>query len=511
MKKYALLSVSDKRGICEFASKLHENGYEILSTGGTARKILEHGIPVTKVSNHTGHPEVMNGRVKTLHPKIHGGILGLRDIHQEEANSHNIPWIDIVVVNLYPFKKTIADPDVSTEKAIEQIDIGGPSMLRSAAKNFKHVSVVCDPSDYDSVLQNLDNINYRQSLALKAFQHTADYDAMIANWMSKRFAAEFEFSEKMFLPLTLSQVCRYGENPHQKAAFYRDDSSPSLSEIEQHQGKKLSFNNLGDLDAALRMALSFEEPVCIIVKHMNPCGAAVHADGPAAAFQLALSADPISSYGGIIAFNRPLTGDDVRTIRMSKTFFEIIAAPGFDDLALERLKPKEKIRVLEFPQSWVNQARTGFDARRVMGGWLLQDWDDGAFSEWEVVSSNKPSEEQLACAKYAWRISQAVKSNAIVLAKTIAGGHVLNGVGAGQMSRLDSVDLAMKKATRPVENSVLASDAFFPFPDGVVAAMEKGVKVFVQPGGSVRDDKVIAAVEENGGVMIFTRRRHFRH
>ena len=511
---FALLSVSNKTGIVEFAKQLQLQGYGILSTGGTAKVLLASGIKVTKVSDYTGHPEVMNGRVKTLHPKIHGGILGRRSIHAEEAAQHTIDWVDIVVCNLYPFAQTISNPQVTTELALEQIDIGGPTMIRAAAKNHEDVLVLCDPSDYEEALQHKDKVDFRRRMAVKAFEHTASYDATIANWMSQRLLGkQTDFPANLTLNLQREQSLRYGENPHQQAAFYTEPGTtgPSLGQMKKYQGKELSFNNLADLDGALRAVLSFDTCACIIVKHMNPCGAAVHQNGPAAAFELALSSDPVSSFGGIIAFNRTLEADDVRAIRRARTFFEIIAAPGFSREALELLAPKSKIRVLEYPQSWLSSQAKFFDARRVMGGWLLQDWDKGELVEWKNASTQSPTDEQNACLQFAWKICQCVKSNAIVLAKAVDGGFVLNGVGAGQMSRLDSVQLAISKSTRPLAGSVLASDAFFPFDDGVKAALTAGVSCFIQPGGSIRDDQVIATVNEHNGTMVLSGRRHFRH
>ena len=516
-KPFALLSVSDKTNIEQLGAALVDAGYVLLSTGGTARALRAAGLDVTAVEDCTGHPEIMNGRVKTLHPKIHGGILGLRDVHAGEAAAHQIPWIDVVVVNLYPFEATTANPDVSLAEAVEQIDIGGPTMIRSAAKNHRHVAVVTSPDDYDEVIAALRSdgevgLELRTQLAIRAFQHTATYDGVIAAWLSQQHPTDDKPRETV-IPLRHQQTLRYGENPHQDAVFYATpgEGGRSLARIKQLQGKKLSFNNLTDLDGCLRAVYEFSQPACVVVKHMNPCGAAVHVDGPGAAFQLALSGDPVSAYGGIVAFNRPLTAEDVRCIRRARTFFEVIAAPGFDEEAKTLLQARAKIRVMALPEDWATQRPSGTDARRVQGGWLLQSWDVGEAVSWEVASKNHPDEAQQQTLDFAWRICRSVKSNAIVLARSVDGGHCLNGVGAGQMSRVDSVRLAISKATREVAGSVLASDAFFPFPDGVELALENGITAFVQPGGSIRDEAVVGCVDAASACMVMTGARHFRH
>jgi phosphoribosylaminoimidazolecarboxamide formyltransferase/IMP cyclohydrolase len=512
----ALLSVSDKTGIVELGRGLAAAGYTILSTGGTGKALKDAGVEVTKVSDHTGHPEVMNGRVKTLHPKVHGGILGLRDVHAEEAQAHGIPWIDLVVVNLYPFEATISKPGVSMAQAVEQIDIGGPTMVRAAAKNHAHVAIVTDPSDYPGLLSEIQaggvSQETRQRLALKAFRHTAAYDGVISAWLGDKL--DPSLPEEGAIPLRLMENLRYGENPHQSAAFYQEPGPPgsrSLAEVTQIQGKALSFNNLADLDATLRAVFHFEAPACVVTKHMNPCGAAVHPDGPEAAFLLALSADPISAYGGIICFNRPVGADVIRAIRKSRTFFEVISAPGFTPEARELLAVREKLRVMELPSDWASRVPRGRDGRRVQGGWLVQDWDLGKEITWDVPTEREPSKDEAGCMRFAWAIVQHVKSNAIVLARAEDGGFVLNGVGAGQMSRLDSVRIALSKATRPVEGAVLASDAFFPFPDAVEEACKAGIRAIIQPGGSIRDDAVVAAVDGAEATMVRTGARHFRH
>jgi phosphoribosylaminoimidazolecarboxamide formyltransferase/IMP cyclohydrolase len=515
MSPKALLSVSDKTGIVDLARGLTGLGYSILSTGGTAAKLTEAGIAVTKVSDHTGHPEIMNGRVKTLHPMIHGGILGRRDAHAGEAAEQGIDWIDVVVCNLYPFEQTIARGDVSASEVIEQIDIGGPSMVRSAAKNHKDVIILTDPKDYSRTLTAMEegaiDEDARLRLAWKAFRHTANYDAIISGWFGRHLGEDFPGEGG--IPIRQMEHLRYGENPHQQATFYAEPGlgGRALSRVKQLQGKALSFNNLADLDATLRAVFHFEEPACVVTKHMNPCGAATHQDGSEAAFLLALSADPVSAYGGIVCFNRPVDGATARSMRKSRTFFEVVAAPGFTDEARELLAVKEKLRVMELPTDWADCRPDGTDARRVQGGWLLQDWDLGAPIAWEVPSGRKPTEAEEGALRFAWGVVQHVKSNAIVLARAEDGGYVLNGVGAGQMSRVDSVRIAISKATRPVEGSVLASDAFFPFPDGVEVALSAGVEAIIQPGGSIRDDKVVAAADGKSATMVFTGARHFRH
>jgi len=514
-KPLALLSVSDKSGIVDFGKGLVALGYEILSTGGTARALAKGGVPVTKVSAHTGAPEVFDGRVKTLHPTIHGGILGRRAQDETEAAANGIRWIDVVACNLYPFEATISDPGVSLAEAVEQIDIGGPCMVRAAAKNHAHVGVVCDPSDYDRVINALSNGGLdaptRGQLAVKAFRHTAAYDGLISTWLAARYDAGAP--QEGGLPIRKVQDLRYGENPHQTAGFYAEPGATgrSLARLSQHQGKHLSYNNLADLDAALRAVFEFVQPACVVVKHANPCGAAVHVDGPAKAWELALSGDPVSAFGSIVAFNRPLEADDVRAIRRSKVFMEILAAPGFSAEALALLEVRKNLRVMELPTDWADARPSGQDVKRVQGGFLIQDWDLGKETVWTTATETGPDAEQLRALRFAWAIGRNVKSNAIVLARALEGGVVLNGVGAGQMSRVDSVKLAISKATRPVPGSVLSSDAFFPFPDGVKIAVDAGVAAVVQPGGSVKDDIVTAAVQEGGAVMMHTGVRHFRH
>ncbi len=513
-QRYALISVSDKSNVAEIGRSLAASGHTILSTGGTARALRDAGIEVVDVAAFTGAPEIMNGRVKTLHPRVHGGILGDRQRHADEAASHDIPWIDAVVCNLYPFEeRTKGGADLAT--AIETIDIGGPTMVRAAAKNHAHVLVIVDPGDYARVGAALTSggvdAALRTELALKAFRHTARYDGVIADWLARQAEAP-ALPQEASIPLRLVQSLRYGENPHQAAAFYADadTSGRSLARATQHQGKALSFNNLADLDGALRVAFEFSEPAAAVIKHMNPCGCATAPD-LASAFERALAGDPVSAYGGILAFNRTVDGDTVRAIRRSRTFFEVISAPGFTDEARELLAPRTKLRVLELPSDWAATRPPGMDARRVQGGWLLQDWDLGRETEWTVAGARQPDDDELRALRFAWAACRNVKSNAIVLARALPDGAALNGVGAGQMSRVDAVHLAVKKATAEVAGSVLASDAFFPFPDGVEVAAAAGVSAIVQPGGSIRDEAVIAAADAAGVAMVFTGARHFRH
>lgn len=512
MSRLALLSVSDKTGIVALGQALLAQGFEILSTGGTAKALIAGGVQVTKVSEYTGAPEIFGGRVKTLHPKIHGGILGRRGQDEQEAADNDVRWIEVVACNLYPFEKTVSG-GASLPEAVEQIDIGGPSMVRSAAKNHAHVAVVVDPSDYAKLAEGVSELSPtdRQHLAVKAFRHTAAYDGLISTWLAEQVAAPD--ATELALPMRRVQGLRYGENPHQSAVFYAEPNARgrSLARIEQLQGKELSFNNLADLDATLRAAFEFDDPTCVVVKHMNACGVGVHPSDLSAAFQLALSGDPVSAFGGILAFNRPLTVDDVKAVRQSRVFFEVLAAPGFDEEGLALLAKRTKLRVMKLPEDWASSTPAGVDARRVQGGWLLQDWDVGAQVGWTVATSKQPTAEQIRELNFAWKVARNVKSNAIVLARAEGEGLVLNGTGAGQMSRVDSVHLAIRKATRPTQGSVLASDAFFPFADGIQAAVEAGVTAIIQPGGSIRDEEVVAAAEEAGVVMVMTGSRHFRH
>ncbi len=512
--RFALLSVSDKTGIEQFGQALVDAGYTILSTGGTAKALTGAGVPVTKVSDHTGSPEIMNGRVKTLHPRIHGGILGDRDKHADQAAELSIPWIEIVAVNLYPFEQ-VTSRGAELAEAVETIDIGGPTMVRAAAKNHKHVAVVVDPSDYERVAAAAASgqigSDLRQALAVKAFQHTARYDSVISDWLARNVGGE-AFPAEAAIGLKKMQPLRYGENPHQNAAFYSDVqvSGRSLARAIQHQGKQLSFNNLGDLDGALRAVFEHDRPACAIIKHMNAAGAATAETLPDA-FVMALKGDPVSAFGGIVVFNRQVDGETVKAVRKSKTFFEVLAAPGFTPDALEKLAPRKNMRVLELPEDWAESVPPGRDCRRVQGGWLVQDWDMGAAFEWNVASERAPTADEERALRFAWKSARNTKSNAIVLARANADGESLNGVGAGQMSRVDSVKVAISKATAEVPGSVLASDAFFPFPDGIQVALDAGVTAFIQPGGSIRDEVVLKTVNDAGATMVFTGHRHFRH
>ncbi len=517
MPRLALLSVSDKKGLVPFAQGLVERGFTLLSTGGTAKALLAAGLPVTKVSEHTGAPEIFDGRVKTLHPKIHGGILGRRGPDDAVAAEQGIGFIDVVAVNLYPFEATVAG-GASLPEAIEQIDIGGPAMVRAAAKNHASVYVVVDPADYDSVLAVLSATGdtaeapgVRGRLAVKAYRHTATYDAVVSTWLAARLDPQGEPAE-LAIPIRRVQAMRYGENPHQSAAFYATpgEGGRSLARATQLQGKELSFNNLADLDATLRIVFEFDEPAVVIVKHMNPCGSAVHPDGVVKAYALALSADPVSAYGGILAFNRAMGAAEAQAVIDSKVFYEVIAAPGVDDAARALLAAKKNLRVMELPADWAASRPAGQDARRVQGGWLLQDWDIGHETAW-TDALRPPTADEARALRFAWAICRNVKSNAIVLATIADGGIVQNGVGAGQMSRVDSCKLAVSKALRPTAGSVLASDAFFPFADGVEVAVAAGITAIVQPGGSIRDEEVLATARTAGMAMSMTGARHFRH
>jgi len=518
MKKVerALVSVSNKEGIAEFARELQGMGVEILSTGGTARLLREAGIRVKLVSEVTGFPEILEGRVKTLHPMIHGGLLGKRsdERHLQEMAAHGIRPIDIVVVNLYPFEETVSRAGVSLEEAIENIDIGGPSMLRSAAKNFEDVVVVVDPADYGLVLTELKegdrrvSANTRATLARKAFQYTARYDAAISSYLS-RVAAEDGDKFPRLLTLSFEKVhdLRYGENPHQKAAFYRQALVPvsSLAAARKLHGKELSFNNLLDLEAALSMVREFERPAAAIIKHTNPCGVAV-AETLVEAYRKARECDPVSAFGGIVATNRVL--DAATAGEIASTFMEAVIAPGFAEDGLSVLTRKKDLRLMECALQ-EGQVRSEFDLKRISGGLLVQDKDTALLGEagMKVVSKRQPTPAEIEALGFAWRVAKHVKSNAIVF--TTADRTV--GIGAGQMSRVDSVKIAAMKAGSSLRGTVVASDAFFPFRDGVDAAAEAGATAVIQPGGSVRDEEVIEAADEHGMAMVFTGMRHFRH
>ena len=515
----ALVSVSDKAGIVDFARALHELGVELLSTGGTANRLREAGVPVIEVSSYTGFPEMMDGRVKTLHPRIHGGLLARRDTDSETMREHGIAGIDLLVVNLYPFEQTVANPDCDLETAIENIDIGGPAMLRAAAKNHAWVTVVVDAGDYETVLEELRasgsvSAATRFRLAAKAFEHTARYDGAIASYLGARDGTESPpalFPRTLNLQYEKSQEMRYGENPHQSAAFYVEHAGveASVATARQLQGKALSYNNVADTDAALECVKSFEEPACVIVKHANPCGVAV-GDNIHDAYDRAFRTDPTSAFGGIIAVNRPLDAATAAAI-LERQFVEVIVAPRIEGAAIEPLASKENVRVLEcgeFPVA----PRAAFDFKRVAGGLLVQDRDAGAVTAeaLEVVTRRAPTEAELRDLLFAWKVVKFVKSNAIVYCRD---GMTI-GIGAGQMSRVYSAKIAGIKAIDEgleVRGSVLASDAFFPFRDGIDAAAEAGITAVIEPGGSMRDDEVIAAADEHGMAMVFTRMRHFRH
>jgi len=512
----ALVSVSDKTGIVEFCRSLQQLGIEILSTGGTAKTLAENNISVMEVSNYTGFPEMMDGRVKTLHPKVHGGILGRRGIDDIVMAENDIQAIDMVVVNLYPFEQTIAKPDCDFETAVENIDIGGPTMIRAAAKNHADVSVVVDPADYAVIIhelataQNCLSQQTRFNLALKSFEHTARYDTAIASYLSN--LNKESFPETLNLQFYRSQTMRYGENPHQNAAFYREKSpaSGTIAAAQQLQGKELSYNNIADADAALECVKSFQDkPTCVIVKHANPCGVA-QAENILQAYDLAYATDPTSAFGGIIAFNRELDEATASAIT-GRQFVEVIIAPTISKKALTVLAAKQNVRVLACGE-WSSNVSPGFDYKRVADGLLVQEKDNGTITaaDLKIVSKRAPTEQELADALFAWKVAKFVKSNAIVYCKN---GQTI-GVGAGQMSRVYSAKIAGIKATDAgltVPGSAMASDAFFPFRDGIDAAAEAGITVIIQPGGSVRDEEVIAAADEHNIAMVFTGMRHFRH
>ncbi|HDR1801611.1 TPA: bifunctional phosphoribosylaminoimidazolecarboxamide formyltransferase/IMP cyclohydrolase [Pasteurella multocida] len=526
--RQALLSVSDKTGIVEFAQALVQRGVKLLSTGGTAKLLADHGLAVTEVSDYTGFPEMMDGRVKTLHPKVHGGILGRRGTDDEVMSQQGIEGIDMVVVNLYPFAATVAKPNCSLEEAVENIDIGGPTMVRSAAKNHQDVAIVVNNSDFNTILAEMDQhqnsltLETRFDLAIKAFEHTAQYDAMIANYFGQLvkpyFVAEEEDAEAKCgqFPRTLNlnfirkQTMRYGENGHQKAAFYveQDVKEASVSTAKQLQGKALSYNNIADTDAALECVKSFDEPACVIVKHANPCGVALGAD-ILAAYNRAYQTDPTSAFGGIIAFNRELDATTAQTI-IVRQFVEVIIAPTVAEEAKALLKAKKNVRVLECGE-W-SGAQQRLDVKRVNGGLLVQEADLGMvdLADLKVVSKRQPTEQELKDLLFCWKVAKFVKSNAIVYAKD----NQTIGIGAGQMSRVYSAKIAGIKAQDEgldVAGCVMASDAFFPFRDGIDAAAKVGIQCVIHPGGSMRDQEVIDAADEHNMVMVLTGMRHFRH
>jgi phosphoribosylaminoimidazolecarboxamide formyltransferase/IMP cyclohydrolase len=522
LKKRALLSVADKSGIVELARGLESRGYEIVSSGGTAKLLEDEGVPVRRVSEVTGSPEILGGRVKTLHPRIHGGILARREVASDvaELEAQGIAPVDIVVVNFYPFEKTVAKGS-PIDEILENIDVGGPSMLRASAKNFKHVLAVSEPSDYPLVLRRLDEgvgLSFRLYLAQKAFQASERYERSIASFL-RGVAAEggelrleeagSRFPRHPELSFEKIQDLRYGENPHQSAAFYRELSgskSIGIAGAEQLQGKELSYNNILDLDAAWRLVRELPpgRAAAVVIKHTNPCGAAL-ADRAVLAYVRARETDPVSAFGGIVAFNRPIDAETAE--ELSSTFLEAVVAPGFEPAARELLAAKKNLRLMSVadsePSPW-----EGYNFCRVLGGLLIQEWDreDGSL-ELEFVTERRPSASEEEALRFAWIVAKHVKSNAIVLAREDA----LLGVGAGQMSRVDSCRLAVEKSRSPVEGSVAASDAFFPFRDGVDVLADAGVKAIIQPGGSLRDEEVVRAANERGVAMVCTGRRHFRH
>ncbi len=514
--KRALISVSDKTGIVEFAQSLHAAGVEILSTGGTAKLLLDAQVPATMVSDYTGFPEMMDGRIKTLHPKIHGAILGRRDVdsHMQAMQDHDIKPIDLVAINLYPFEATVAQPDCALEDAVENIDIGGPAMIRSAAKNFKDVAVVVNPEDYATVLREMkDNggdllPDTRFRLSRDAYAATARYDALIADYFSKQQNGASAFSPVFQYPFAKIQDLRYGENPHQSAAYYKDSRAlPSdIVSARQIQGKELSYNNILDMNAAWELVTEFKTCAAVVVKHSNPCGAALDAD-QLQAFVKARETDPVSAFGGVIGLNQSVSPETAEEIL--KNFVEVVVAPGFDPRALELFAAKKNVRVMEMPCVPENKESTSFEMKKVSGGLLVQSSDSKIYNSEDLKTATKrePTSEEMESLRFAWTVAKHVKSNAIVYAK----GYEIVGVGAGQMSRVDSAKIAISKAQQPVAGSVMASDAFFPFRDSIDAAAENGITAVIQPGGSIRDEEVIQAADENGMAMVFTGMRHFRH
>ncbi|MDO6839384.1 bifunctional phosphoribosylaminoimidazolecarboxamide formyltransferase/IMP cyclohydrolase [Paraglaciecola chathamensis] len=531
----ALLSVSDKTGIVEFATFLAEQGVELLSTGGTAKLLADSGLTVTEASAYTGHPEIMDGRVKTLHPKIHGGILARRGQDEAVMAENNIQPIDLVVVNLYPFAATVANDDCSLEDAIENIDIGGPTMVRAAAKNHNDVTIVVNAKDYSRVMEQMQANNgsvkasTRFDLAIAAFEHTAEYDGMIANYFGTMVESDEDcgscsdecsedcseshsaFPRTFNVQMSKKQDLRYGENSHQEAAFYVENNiqEASVATATQLQGKALSFNNIADTDSALECVKEFVEPACVIVKHANPCGVAL-GENILEAYNRAYQTDPTSAFGGIIAFNRELDGPTAQAI-VDRQFVEVIIAPTVSDEAIAIVAAKKNVRLLACGD-WQGQLTEGYDFKRVNGGLLVQERDFGMvdMEDLTVVSKVQPTEQQLKDLMFTWKVAKYVKSNAIVYCKD----SMTIGVGAGQMSRVYSAKIAGIKAADEglqVEGSVMASDAFFPFRDGIDAAAAAGISAVIQPGGSMRDNEVIAAADEHGIAMVFTGMRHFRH
>jgi len=514
--KRALVSVSDKTDIAEFAKQLHQRGVEILSTGGTAELMKKNDVPVTLISDYTGFPEMMDGRIKTLHPKVHGGILGRRDVpaHMEAMQQHAIQPIDMVVINLYPFEATIAKEGCTLADAIENIDIGGPAMVRSASKNYNDVAIVVNPVDYELVLTEMDahdgavTLKTRQRLSRDAFAMTARYDSMIAEYLSGQIGEASKFPPSYETRLNKVQDLRYGENPHQAAALYKEAQPLKTDAVqaEQLQGKELSFNNYIDMNAAWECALEFEESTAVIIKHTNPCGTASGKDQTAVFIQ-ARETDPVSAFGGVLGFNQIVTLTTAEEI--VKNFCEVIIAPGYEKAALELFAKKKNVRVMQMPAIDNRAGRSRMDIKRIGGGLLLQDADEMTLDpdKLKVVSKAQVDDATLAELKFAWKVAKHVKSNAIVYAR----GTETVGIGAGQMSRVDSARLAIEKANKEVKGCVMASDAFFPFRDSIDAAAERGIRAIIQPGGSIRDEEVIQAADEHKIAMVFTGIRHFKH
>lgn len=513
----ALLSVSDKSGLIELAQALSALNIELISTGGSARHLRDAGLTVLDVGSVTGFPEIMDGRVKTLHPRIHGGLLGRRDVDAEVMAEHGIECIDLLVVNLYPFAATVARDDVTLHDAIENIDIGGPAMLRAAAKNHERVCVLTEPEDYAELIAALQaggtTLKQRRALAAKAYAHTARYDGMISEWLGARADADqiAPWSPTLQPAFKLSAALRYGENPHQKGALYveHDADAGIIATATMLQGKELSFNNIADADAALECVKQFDQAACVIVKHANPCGVAVSAD-IGSAYELAFSGDPVSAFGGIIAFNRTLDAGTAKRI-LAQQFVEVIVAPAVDAAALKVLASKPNVRVLTSGNP-ASSTKLRLDYKRVASGLLVQDLDVDSVTQETLkqVSARAPTEAEIVDLMFAWKVAMMVKSNAIVYARDQRS----IGIGAGQMSRVISAKIAAIKADEAgltVPGSVMASDAFFPFRDGIDAAAEAGITAVIQPGGSMRDEEVIAAADAHGMAMVFTGVRHFRH
>jgi phosphoribosylaminoimidazolecarboxamide formyltransferase / IMP cyclohydrolase len=512
----ALISVSDKTGILDFALELQKYGVEILSTGGTADLLRKGGIPVIQVSDYTGFPEMMDGRIKTLHPRVHGGILARRDVpeHVKAMEDHGIRPIDLVVINLYPFEQAIAKKDCSLEDAIENIDIGGPAMLRSAAKNSKDVTVIVNPSDYSKVLEEMKTeegavtLGTCRRLSRDAFAHTARYDSLIAAYLTRKWDGEVSFPPLLNQPFEKVQELRYGENPHQSAALYKE-SAPLPSEIisaKQLQGKELSFNNFIDLNAAWELVKEFDKGAAVIIKHTNPCGVALGED-QLNTFVVAREVDSASAFGGILGFNRTVTAETAQEI--VKNFVEAVVAPGFDEKALELFATKKNVRLMQMPKIEAAADAEKFDLKRIGGGLLVQSPDSLTYIEdqLKVVSKRKPDDREMEDMKFAWVVAKHVKSNAIIYAKD----QEIIGIGAGQMSRVDSARVAVEKACKSLTGGVMASDAFFPFRDSIDKAAKHGITAIISPGGSIRDEEVLQAANENNIAMVFTGTRHFKH